>query len=143
MNKEIDDLIIKFIKIKNQGWIKSIRKGNTGIGMTFEYLLETPQNNFEIPDYNGIEIKTKRSYSESYTILFNCTPEGPHYKEVERLKNKYGYPDHVLKNCKVVNNSIFANKLTSVGTHYYFKLIINREKEKIFLHIIDINGNLI
>ena len=110
MIQEFNDLKNKFLHIKNQGWIKSIRKGSTGSGVTFEYLLGLQENNLEIPDYEGIEIKTKRNYSNSYTTLFNCTPEGPHFREIERLVNKYGYPDLVLKECKVINNSIFTKR---------------------------------
>ena len=61
----------KFLEIKNKGWIKSVRNGSTGIGATFEYLLGMEENNLEIPDYNEIEIKTKRNYSKSYTTLFH------------------------------------------------------------------------
>ena len=133
----------KFLDIKNKGWIKSVRNGSTGIGATFEYLLGMEENNLEIPDFNDIEIKTKRNYSKSYTTLFNCTPEGPHYHEIERLKDKFGYPDSVLKYCKVINNSIFCNNKTKIGANYYFNLIVDRESKKIFLNIIDIYGNLI
>lgn len=61
----------KFETIKKLGWIKSIRKGSTGIGATFEKLLGINENSFEIPDFDGIEIKTKRNYSNSFTSLFN------------------------------------------------------------------------
>lgn len=63
MNEQISLLNKKFLEIKKMGWIKSKRKGHTGVGMTFEYLIGTNENNFEIPDFNGIEIKTKRNYS--------------------------------------------------------------------------------
>lgn len=143
MIQEFNDLKNKFLHIKNQGWIKSIRKGSTGNGVTFEYLLGLQENNLEIPDYEGIEIKTKRNYSNSYTTLFNCTPEGPHFREIERLVNKYGYPDLVLKECKVINNSIFTNSMTKINSNYYFKLTIDRNSKKVFLNVIDIYGNLI
>ena len=44
------------------------------------------------PDYNGIEIKTRRAYSKSAITLFNAVPDGKAPFEVERLKNTYGYP---------------------------------------------------
>ena len=135
MEKQFKELNKKFVQIKNMGWIKTIRSGSTGIGATFEALIGTNENNLEIPDYNDIEIKTKRNYSKSYTTLFNCTPEGPHYYEVERLREKYGYPDKILKECKVINNSIFCNNKTKVNSHYYFQLSINRMEEQILLNI--------
>ena len=97
MNIEFENLKKKFAEIKNMNWVESVRKDSTGSGRTFEKLLGIGENNLEIPDYNGIEIKVKRSYSNSFTTLFNCTPEGPHYCEIERIKEKYGYPDKVLK----------------------------------------------
>lgn len=142
-NTIVKDLVENFSKIKKKGWVKNIRNGSTGVGMTLEHLLNITENNFEIPDYNGIEIKTKRNYSESYTTLFNCTPEGTHYKETERLKNKYGYPDSILKSYKVINNSIFANQLTKIGTKHYFKLNIDRENQKVILYVFNIFGELL
>ena len=143
MEKQINKLKRKFINIKDKGWIKSIRSGNTGIGMTFEYLLGIEENNLEISDYNGIEIKTKRNYSNSYTTLFNYTPEGKHYHEIERLKNIYGYPDKDNKNYKILNNSIYSNIRTWIGTKYQFKLNVDKVNQTIYLCIFDSEGTLI
>lgn len=126
MKTEIKTLQQQFLKIKEHGWIKSVRNGSTGIGMTLEHLLCLEENGLEIPDYGVFEIKTKRNY----TTLFNCTPEGPHYREIERLKDKYVYPDNDMKQYKVLNVSVFAEDKVKVGTNYYFKLNIDREKKK-------------
>lgn len=133
MDLEIKKLNQKFILIKNMGWIKSIRKGWGGIGITFEHLLGNNENDFEIPDYNGIEIKTRRAYSKSNITLFNCAPEGPHYHEIERLKDLYGYPDSVCRNFKVLNTKVNANEITKVGLFFFFQLKIDRVAKKIFL----------
>lgn len=143
MEQVIKELKQKFLKIKQKGWIKNIRKGSTGVGTTLEYLLNIPENNFEIPDFNGIEIKTKRTYGKSYTTLFNAKPDGPHYCETERLKEDYGYPHTKYKEYKVLNNSFFATKKTRIGIRYYFQLHIDRKQSKVFLLIFDIHGNLI
>jgi len=53
--------ILKEIKnkvITNQ-WIESKCKGNSGVGITLESLLQKERENFEIPDYKGIELKAK------------------------------------------------------------------------------------
>lgn len=141
--ENIKELKDKFSMIKEKGWIKSKRKDFGGIGITFENLIGVNSNDLEIPDYNGIEIKTKRSYSKSYINLFNCVPTGPHYHEVERIKDKYGYPDSILKNYKVLNASVWATEKNKVGLFYYFKLKINRECQKIFLEVYNKNGKLI
>jgi len=132
MEKEIKRLKEKFIFIKKAGWIKSIRKGWGGIGITFESLLGNNENDFEIPDYNGIEIKTRRAYSKSNITLFSCTPDGPHYHEIERLKDLYGYPDRMCKNSKVLNTNINAKEITKVGLFFFFQLKIDRTAKKYF-----------
>ena len=58
----IKNLYSRFEDIKKMGWVKSLRKGDTGIGKTFEELLGKTEENFEFPDFEGIEIKTKRYY---------------------------------------------------------------------------------
>ena len=60
----------KFLTIKKQGWIKSMREGATGVGYTFETLLGKQEDYFPIPDYEGIEIKTMRYFSKMEIFYF-------------------------------------------------------------------------
>lgn len=143
MNKEIENLKNKFNEIKNIGWIKSKYKDTGSIGVTFEKLLGIEENYFEIPDYNGIELKTKSAYSNSYTNLFNCKPTGLHYLETKRLKELYGYPDKVLKKFKVLNTSVTATKKNKVGLWFYFILKVDNNLKKIFLLVYDTSNKLI
>ena len=69
IDENIRKLYRKFNEIRKMGYVKSVRNGSTGIGATFEYLLGKEEESFEIPDYYGIEIKTKRAYSKSYITL--------------------------------------------------------------------------
>lgn len=132
----------KFNLIKKLGWIKSIRKGSTGIGATFENAMGLNENSFEIPDFNGIEIKTKRNYSNSYTSLFNYAPDGKYCYQMEKLKDKFGYPDKILKNCKVLNKSFYCGMKIRVS-NYYFILKVDSSLKKVILNIVDLYGNLI
>lgn len=141
--KEINELVKKFNIIKEKGYVKSTCNHLGGIGITFEHMIGNNENDFEIPDYKGIEIKTKRAYSKSYTGLFNCVPTGPHFHEVERLKEKYGYPDKILKSYKILNTSVYTTEKTKVGIYYYFQLKVDRVKQKIYLNIYDFNNKLI
>lgn len=143
IEENITKLKKEFIEIKNKGYIKSIRKGPTGVGATFEKLLNKSEESFEIPDYHGIEIKTKRAYSKSYITLFNAVPTGSGYYEVKRLRDKYGYPDPLDKKLKQINNEAFADKLTKVGLWYYFILKVDRDNEKLVLQIYNWNQVLI
>lgn len=143
MKDEIKGLYKKFYEIKEMKWVKSVRKGYNGIGSTFEYLLGIEENELELPDYNGIEIKTKRYNSMSYITLFSYTPEGPHYHEVERIKDKYGYPHSTYRKYKVLNNSVYCNIKNKIGNKVYFQLHIDRKSEKMYLEVYDLKGNLI
>ena len=143
MHNEILELKEKFYNIKKMGWIKSDTNNTSGIGNTFERLIGIEKNELEIPDFNTIEIKTKTQYSDSYTTLFSCTPTGPHYHEVERLKDLYGYPDSKLKNYNVLNTNISAEERSKVGLYYFFQLKVDKINEKLYLLIYDKRGNLI
>jgi MvaI/BcnI restriction endonuclease family len=60
---QIDDtlaeLLNKFDGIRKRGWVPTLREGHTGIGYTFETLLGIKENNDQIADFKGIEIKCK------------------------------------------------------------------------------------
>lgn len=143
MDNEIRLLQKNFKRIKDMEYVKSVRKGNTGIGATFEYLLGKEEENFSIPDYYGIEIKTRRSYSKAYITLFSAVPTGTCYYEVKRLRDRYGYRDPKDARLKQLNVEIFANKLSNAGIKYYFELQVDRVLEKIFLYVYDRKKNLI
>lgn len=143
MENQIKKLNEEFIKIKKMGWVKSVNRGSNGIGFTFESLLGISKNELEIPDYNGIELKTRRYSSTSYIILFSCKPEGKYYHEVERIKDEYGYPHSIFCEYKILNNSVYANKKNKIGQKYYFKLEVSREDEKIYLLVYNINNELL
>lgn len=91
------DLPKELAEIKAMGWIKSMRKGDTGIGKTIETLLGIPENNHHgEPDciYNGyeVEIKSHRANSKSMVTLFTLEPRNRALKDVPLMK-KYGYTD--------------------------------------------------
>ena len=92
INERIEQLKKEFKIISNKGYIKGIYNSNSSIGLTFEKELNIPINKEGLPDYYGIEIKTRRTYSKSAITLFNAVPNGEEQVEIERLKNTYGYP---------------------------------------------------
>ena len=137
MKEDIFQLTKNFERIKAMGWIMSKRTGSTGVGYTFENLLNIEENSLETPDYNSIEIKTQRIKSNSYVGLFNASPDGDNLCEIERLRINYGYPDRLLKDSKVINCDVWANKLRNLGSKYKTKLQIDRDNQKIKLIILD------
>ena len=143
MTNEILYLKQEFDRIKALGYVKSSRKGLTGIGKTFEDLIGKEEDTLDTPDYKGIEIKTKRGYTKSYTTLINATPKGKSEFEIKRLCHIYGYPDKVLKDHKVLAFSVQTNKPTFVANRYLFKLKIEKNEQKIYLIIHDKNMKLL
>lgn len=137
MNEEFKILKKEFERIRDMGYVRSTRKGTTGIGKTFEDLLGKDEDSNDAPDYLGIEIKTRRSYSKSYITLFNCAPKGKTNFEVKRLRDKYGYPDRIFKQFKVLSAIAYGNHLEMVANRYLFKLEVDYNDEKIYLVITD------
>ena len=131
IKKEEYELYEKFIKIKEKGWIESKRKGSTGVGYTFEKLLNIEENSLPIADYNGIEIKTMRILSKKNIHLFNATPDGDYLFPYERVIEKVGYPSKKNTNYKVFLSAAYGNKYTSVGYSKKIKLYVNRKEQKI------------
>ncbi len=140
---DLKELIIKTEKIKEKGWIKSEIKGTAASGKTFEKALGIEKNNFEIPDYGEIEIKTKtNSKFYTYITLFSATPNSYLY-EIKRIHELYSYPYYKDKDLNVFNMSIYSNKKVYGGNNHYFKLHVDYKKEQIVLHVFNNEGKII
>lgn len=81
-----------FDKLKAKGWIKSERRGSTGIGHTLEKLIGLPENNIASPDLGTIELKAHRINSTSMITLFTFNRKVWKMKPLNAIK-KYGTPD--------------------------------------------------
>lgn len=100
------------------------------------------RENFEIPDYYGIEIKTKYSTREEYVTLFSAAPDS-YLFEIKRLVSTYGYKSKNLPECNVLNVGVLRNRKTKTKSNYYFKLDVDRKKEEVMLKIYDQNHELV
>lgn len=136
------ELYRRYKEIQKMGYVPAVNNYNSGIGLTFEKLLGLSNNDLEIPDYNGIEIKTRRAYSKSFITLFNATPDGEYLFQIKRIQKKYGYYDMKEYKHKVFNASIFSNQLVRIGK-YFFKIYVDYKKEKIFLNVYNKHEKLI
>lgn len=143
MEEEVKKLTKLFQNIKSKGWIECHFKGDGQCGRLFEELIGNSENSFEIPDFYGIEIKTKQSSKEKYVTLFSYTPEGKYILEAERIKNTYGYPDKEYPMFNVLNASIYNNMTTIIGNKFIFFPTIDELNKKIILKIYDMNLNLL
>ena len=139
----MEELITKFNEIKKKDWIIGKATGRGNIGLTFEQELGIVQNDLELPDHNGIELKTRGNFSRAYITLFNATFDGPNQLETKRLVNMYGYPDKIIDSVNVLTAKVYGNKLTLIGKKWKFKISVDYKKQKVFLNIYDKDNNFI
>lgn len=136
MDKSMVDLYVKFKKIRNMGYIKGINNSQNSSGLTFEALLGKEKDEFFLPDYNGIEIKTKKGYSKSKITLFTANPDSMYLYALKNLVTNYG-----------VDGKRFLTEFSSLEKHryngHYFKIIVDWKKKVVALLIYDKRGVLI
>ena len=109
----LTELTKKLMEISKLGYVKSLRKGNTGIGYTFEYLIGLDETNIPIPDIGGrVEIKTSRKDSSSLVTLFTFN-RSVWLKKQREIIECFGYKDS--KGRKALKSTIFFNKPNSLG----------------------------
>jgi len=71
----LPELKRKLKAIKALGFVKTHRKGDTGIGKTLEDLLGIKENNIPLPDIGEIaELKAYRRSASSMLTLFTLEP---------------------------------------------------------------------
>jgi len=89
------ELLNKLKSINKQGFIESLRSGDTGVGFTLESLLGIQANSSKNPDYKGIEIKTKRLSAATRSNLFSQIPDWKlsSCKSGLDILNRVGYVD--------------------------------------------------
>jgi len=140
--KNIIELEKKFREIKKQGWIAAKVNGTGSVGITFEKLLGKESENFEIPDYGKIEIKTKRKNSIYKTTLFHATPDNNFFETI-RLCKQYGYPDQTFPKYNILNVSSCATKKVTVARKYKFLIKVHKINKRVYLLIFDKKNNLL
>lgn len=143
IDKEIKKLKQKYETISKMGFIESKFKGSGSAGILFERLIGLDYNPNSCPDFNGIEIKTKRDSSNYPFALFSAIPSGPTLYETDRIRKKYGYPYYADKKENILNARINSINLTKVGLFYYFKLNVDDLNKKIYLEIYNCRKKLI
>lgn len=143
IKKNFIELNKKFNEIKNKEYIKGIYNNLSAIGRTFEQELGLERNKESVPDYENIEIKTKRPYTKSYINLFCAVPTGEEENELKRIKDTYGYPCKKDKKYKVIYAEIYGDKINSAGMKYKYKLEVNKENQKLYLCVYNKYNELI
>ena len=142
MNKQdMVDLLIKFLSVKERGYVKTLRKGSTGIGYTFETLIGKKEESFPIPDFRSIEIKVKKQYGKGGITLFNAVPDNEVFA-TRRLYEEYGALNKNMNYNKTFMLNVNSINYTKYGRHY-FKLKVDYDNRLIRLLVEDLDHNLI
>ena len=145
MEKNVKNLIRQFHIISRKKWIKGAFDYNNigNVGLTFEKELNKCPDNSFFPDYEGIEIKCISRFSDFPIYLFSTSLEGSSYPEINRLIEKYGYYDLDYSD-KLVLFEDFNFKATHiVNGKWIFELDIDKDQNKLFFCVYDLNRNLI
>jgi len=124
------DIKKKVPEIRDLGYVKSMRKSDTGIGFTFETLMGIKENNLKNHDFTyngvGVECKTRRRKTSANLTLFTKEPSIRLLHDVELMK-KYGYND--LKNRLALKPDCVFQQFNPQG----LGLAINERKGQISL----------
>lgn len=153
MTQNLTDLKAEFIKI-NQGlvddpkviidnkvWYQTHRSGDTGIGKTFEDLLGKKEDNFQLPDYENIELKAHLD-NDSLITLFTKSPNLPRGINTI-LREKYGYSDDDT-GIKVLHSTVPSGRKTfNAKSQHYFTVVDDPESEAVKLVVYNKDGQLI
>ena len=108
-----NEFVARINQIKNMGFIKSNRSGDTGIGKTLEDLLCISENNIAGPDFDVYELKSGRKDSKSMLTLFTKAPmpKGAN----KSLLEAFGYRERTKKNRKQLQHPNSQTRMQHEG----------------------------
>ncbi|MBU1136145.1 MAG: MvaI/BcnI restriction endonuclease family protein [Nanoarchaeota archaeon] len=126
-----------FEEIRKKGFVESHRIHNTGIGKTFEDLVNVKENNKQEVDYlEKLELKSSRELSGSMVTLFTKSPSYPP-KANTQLRLKFGKDENGLK---ILHTTISGNKFNTFLGRYGFKLEIDEKEKRIYILVKDLKS---
>lgn len=134
-----EDLIAKLKEIRNQGWIKSRRSGNSGgVGNTLEDLLGIPENNLPIPNAAEWELKCQRINSRArsgcLTTLFHLEPSPQALRFVPSiLLPKYGWSHKEAGNKYPSGEMSFRQTIGTSRSDRGFCVVVDKTQQKVLI----------
>ena len=143
-NSSIDILNKEFKRIKSLGYVKNVKSDTNdgGAGNTFEYHLGVVENNLTNPDFQGFEVKTKKTFTHSAISLFTKKPSSKEFGD-NYMREQFGIPDTRYPKIKCFRTSIYAHRFSEVYSKYKIKLGVNRKQKKLYFEVYDLNEKLI
>jgi len=130
-----EDIFRKLKEIREMGFVRTRRAGQTGIGKTLEDLLGIKENNIPGPNALGmIELKAIRKNSKSMLTLFTLAPSPP--KINSTLVEKYGYISPTRKNKKILHTTVNGIEFNTIKGEYGFKVTVEKDRVNL-VHYLD------
>lgn len=130
---DLEKLVAEFRRVKALGEVKSLRKGCTGIGYTFETLINKEEDKLSKPDFGQVEIKTKLGYTKEPITLFNASPKREEASAVIYIANRYGYETKYKNNvARKFCKDVYGNP-TFEKNKYNYKLKIDYIGQKVIM----------
>ena len=123
------ELIEGLKELKKQGFVKTHRVGDTGIGKTLEDLLGIEENNIPGPDGEDTELKAARKNSPSMLTLFTKSPLPRGINSM--LRAEYGYPDENHPNKLALRTTIDSVDFNTIKGEKGFMVIHKGDKIEI------------
>lgn len=120
------ELIERLKLIKEIGYVKTHRAGNTGVGKTLEDLLEIKENNLSISNGTDTELKSARKNSSSMLTLFTKSPLPQKANSI--LLKKFGYESSKGNKKKELHTTVNAIKYNQLKGQPGFKVDIKKDR---------------
>ena len=118
--KTLNETLERLSELKNRGYIRTHRAGQTGIGKTLEDLLEIEENNISISNTAFAEIKSARKASQSMLTLFT---KSPFPKEANtKLLSRFGYFTPQSGGRKILHTTTWATGYNTLRGKLGFKI---------------------
>lgn len=136
--KGYQEIVNKLKEIKEMGYIKTHRAGNTGIGKTLEDLLGIKENNIPGPNATVIELKSARKNALSMLTLFTKSPLPKKANSV--LLQNYGYLSAKGNKRKELHTTVNAKEFNKLKAKPGFKIDIRNERINIITPANEILG---
>jgi hypothetical protein len=119
-------LVDRLKRISAEGYVRTHRAGNTGVGKTLEDLLGIVENNFPGPDGVMVELKSSRKTATSMVTLFTKSPL-PKSANTE-LVREYGYVTPVSRKKKVLHTTVSAVAYNTLRGKVGFKIDVGKDR---------------
>ncbi len=131
-------LVKRLRKIKDMGYIKTHRAGNTGVGKTLEDLLGITENNIPGTNAGMIELKSARKNATSMITLFTKSPLPKRANSV--LLARFGYASARGNNRKELHTTVSAREFNTIKGKLGFKIDISADRLNLIVSSREIVG---